>query len=60
MSIFQDMLSDRPFVLYVVSFVLAFCSLVFSTAWLIIPMLGTAMLANYLSKKEDHEKNPPK
>lgn len=53
MSIFNEIWADRPFVLYVIAFVLSVLSLVLSNAWLLIPAVASGMVANYLCHKEE-------
>ena len=52
MSIFHMILKDRPFVMFVVSLVLAFLSLVFSEFWMLAVSVIIGFVAHFLEKRE--------
>ena len=52
MSVFNLMLQDRPFVLFVIALILGFCSLVFGNIWLLVAAVAFGAYAHYTEKKE--------
>ena len=59
MSIFHMMLKDRPFVMFVVSLVLAFLSLVFSEFWMLAVSVIIGFVAHFLEKREGKNAKDP-
>ena len=59
MSIFHMILKDRPFMMFVVSLVLAFLSLVTSEFWMLAVSVIIGFVAHFLEKKEEKNAKDP-